>query len=233
MDQYGNRSMGYKKYTNAEFFRSSAEEIFTKKFLEGYMHDLHINFVSSEGRAESYNMLHRKGPNEKFFADFISANPQVGHHFQTRMETCEDLINDVDKEAKEEIDRENNCDCDNDCNCVTEVDEDRKEDGEGEAQATEVAREKSTMHLLGRKNLSSGFYNHELICELQERGQLGDACFGPKVDPRDENLTVSYKASMEQFMQQVEVARREEIYKHTTEDCSEGCRGRGCGQVKR
>ena len=89
------------------------------------------------------------------------------------------------------------------------------------------------MHLLGRKNLSSGFYNHVLMCELQERGQLGEACFGPKCDPQDENLTVSYKASVEQFMQQVEVDRREEIYQHTTEDCSEGCRGRGCGQVKR
>ena len=193
------------------------------------MHDLHINFVSSEGRAESYNMLHRKGPNEKFFANFISANPQVGHHFQTRMKTCEDLINDEDKEAKEdttEIDGENNCD-----NVIN--DEDKKKGEEGEEEATEVAREKSTMHLLGRKNLSSGFYNHELMCELQERGQLGEACFGPKCDPQDENLTVSYKASVEQFMQQVEVDRREEIYQHTTEDCSEGCRGRGCGQVKR
>ena len=193
------------------------------------MHDLHINFVSSEGRAESYNMLHRKGPNEKFFADFISANPQVGHHFQTRMKTCEDLINDEDKEAKEdttEIDGENNCD-----NVIN--DEDKKKGEEGEEEATEVAREKSTMHLLCRKNLSSGFYNHELMCELQERGQLGEACFGPKCGPQDENLTVSYKASVEQFMQQVEVDRREEIYQHTTEDCSEGCRGRGCGQVKR
>ena len=167
------------------------------------MHDLHINFTSSEGRAESYNMLHKGSANEKFFADFISANPEVGGHFQTRMKSCEDIINDEDNDG-EEVD-------------TAKVDEDK---------------ERSTMHFLGRKNLSSGFYNHELICELQERGKLQEACFGPKVDPEDDQQTISYKASVEQFMRQVEEKRKEELYSHTPDECSQGCRARGCGQVK-
>lgn len=146
-------------------------------------------------------MLHRGGANEKFFADFISANPQVGGHFKTKMRSCEDIIVDEDKEGEEELDTP-------------------EKDGE-----------KSTMHCLGRKNLSSGFYGHELICELQERGKLGNACFGPKTDPQDENETVSYKASVMEFMREVEDARKEEIYKHPPEECFDGCRRRGCGQV--
>ena len=171
------------------------------------MHDLHINFVSSEGRAEAYNMLHRGSENEKFFADFISANPETGGHFQTRMTTSEDIIQDEDSEGVEG----------------------GKEGLEDEKDSGKV--EKSTMHLLGRKNLSSGFYNHELISELEERGWLEDSTFGPKRDPEDEGQIVSYKTSVEKYMRKIEETRKDELYSHTREQCSQGCYQRGCGQV--
>ena len=52
-----------------------------------------------------------------------------------------------------------------------------------ELDTAEEEGERSTMHLLGRRNLSSGFYNHELVCELKERGKLEEAIFGPKESP--------------------------------------------------
>ena len=130
-------SLGFKKYKDAEIIRSSGEELFTKEFLENYMHDLHINFTSSEGRAESYNMFNRGKEKHRFFEKFISANPDTGGHFKTRSSASDEIIDGEDKE-REELDT--------------------VEEEEGE---------RSTMHLLGRRNLSSGFNNHELVCELK------------------------------------------------------------------
>ena len=202
MDQYGNSKMGFKKYKDPKIFRSSGEELFTKDFLENYMSDLHINFTSSEGRAESYNMFHRGKEKHRFFEKFISANPNTGGHFKTRSSASDEIIDGEDKDA-EQVDTE-------------------EEEEEGE---------RSTMHLLGRRNLSSGFYNHELVCELAERGRLEEAIFGPKESPEDENKTVTYKESIEDFMREIDDLRREELYSHNAAECPDGCRLRGCGQV--
>ena len=201
MDQFGNSTMGFKRYKDAEIFRSSGEELFTKEFLENYMHDLHINFTSSEGRAESYNMFNRGKEKHRFFEKFISANPDTGGHFKTRSSASDEIIDGEDKE-REELDT--------------------VEEEEGE---------RSTMHLLGRRNLSAGFYNHELVCELEERGKLEEAIFGPKESPEDEKKTVTYKESIEDFMREIDDLRREELYSHNDAECPDGCRLRGCGQV--
>ena len=164
MDQYGNSKMGFKKYKDPKIFRSSGEELFTKDFLENYMSDLHINFTSSEGRAESYNMFHRGKEKHRFFEKFISANPNTGGHFKTRSSASDEIIDGEDKDA-EQVDTE-------------------EEEEEGE---------RSTMHLLGRRNLSSGFYNHEMVCELAERGRLEEAIFGPKESPVKQAINWSSK----------------------------------------
>ena len=200
VDQYGNKTMGFKKYDNSEIVRSTGEELFTREFLRAYMNDLLINFTSSEGRAESYNLSQRGSERQKFFEQFISANPGSGGHFQRRLANSDDIFDEEDAAELSEEPQKDNC------------------------------PEKSTMHLLGRKNLSTGFYNHELICELEERGQLQNSFFGPKADPKDESKSISYKASIEQMMKEIETVRREELYTH--KECAEACRSRGCGQVK-
>ena len=206
--------MGFKKYENAKIFRSTVEELFTKEFLEQYLHDLHINFTSSEGRAESYNMFHRGGKKQAFFEKFVSANTKTGGHFhRRRSESCEESL-------------------------VEDKDEEKEGDGEGgecedtEEGGKENCPEISTMHLLGRKNLSSGFYNHELICELDERNMLKDSIFGPKQDPEDPSKTICYKESLRSMMKDIESKRRNELYTHKAEDCDEKCQSRGCSQVR-
>ena len=166
------------------------------------MHDLLINFTSSEGRAEAYNLFHRGSDRQKFFEQFISANPKTGGHFQRKLSNSEDIFDEFDEDAAELL----------------------------EEPQKENCPQRSTMHLLGRKNLSTGFYNNELISELEERGQLQTSFFGPKEDPKDEKQEISYKASMEEMMREIETVRREELYAH--KECAEECRSRGCGQVK-
>ena len=167
VDQFGNSTMGFKKYKDAEIIRSSGEELFTKEFLENYMNDLHINFTSSKGRAESYNMFNRGKEKHRFFEKFISANPDLGGRFKNGSSASDEIINGEDKDAEE-------------------LDTAEEEEGE-----------RSTMHLLGRRNLSSGINNHELVCELKEKGKLEEAIFGPKESPEDEKKTVTFKESIE------------------------------------
>ena len=42
---------------------------------------------------------------------------------------------------------------------------------------------------------------------------------------------MSYKESVESFMNSVEEKRKNELYPHLEKDCSEGCQTRGCGSV--
>ena len=89
----------------------------------------------------------------------------------------------------------------------------------------------SQMHKLSRKALSAGYYNHQILQEMLERGTLGDEIFGPKLDPSNPRKQLTYKDSQEMFMKKTDLQRRDELYKHTEEDCSPACRKRGCGQV--
>ena len=102
---------------------------------------------------------------------------------------------------------------------------------DNEDKGIEKGRKRSTMHELGRKNLSSAYYNHEVCCEMEERGHIESVIFGPKTDPNDPKHKISYKESIEEYMRVVDDLRKNELYEQTSEDCSEACKRRGCGQV--
>ena len=169
--------MGYRHYDNNTYYRSSAEELFDKNFLEAYAHDLHINQVSSEGRAEAYNLLWHGSQKEQFFQNFIAAHKETGGHFRAKRKASADIFEDKDEEA---------------------VVHDIEEPAGADATVGEHRVEVSTMNKLGRRNLSTGFYNHEVVAELTERGMLHETTFGPKADAGSKSQT--YKASLEEQM---------------------------------
>ena len=90
-------------------------------------------------------MFNRGKEKHRFFEKFISANPDLGGHFKNGSSASDEIINGEDKDAEE-------------------LDTAEEEEGE-----------RSTMHLLGRRNLSSSINNHELVCELKEKGKLEEA----------------------------------------------------------
>ena len=94
-----------------------------------------------------------------------------------------------------------------------------------------VESETSQMHELGRKMLSAGYYNHQVYNEMVDRNSVSTEIFVPKTDPLDQRKTLTFKESLEQFMKKTDEQRRNELYKHTDEDCSTACKKRGCGQV--
>ena len=204
-DMYGNPTCGYKFYgphLNVKVIRGSNEEYFEERFLEGYFEELMHSFVSIEGKAESYNGLFKDTEKTKYFKTFISFNPKTGGHFQTKEE----------KHSDEAIE-------DRDYDLLDEVEEDEDE-VEGKLR--------NSMHELHRKTLQTGFYNHQVKCELQERDQTDEWTFGPKEDPQDPRRKISYSESLERYMTRVDELRREEIYDHK---CSLDCRRRGCGSI--
>ena len=161
-------------------------------------HPFQHSFTTAESKCEAYNDLFRGTEKEDFFKDFLSFNPEVGGHFETKARMAEDEV----------IDGEDN-----------------------EEKKNEASKVRSTMHELGRKNLSSGYYNHEVYCEMAERCTIDSVIFGPKIDPADTKRKISYKESIEAYMKAVDELRKNELYEHTSDDCSEACRKRGCGQV--
>ena len=161
-------------------------------------HPIQHSFTTSEGKCEAYNEHFRGTEKVEFFRDFLSFNPEVGGHFETKASNAKDEL--IDGEEKEE-------------------------------KKNEERNVRSTMHELGRKNLSSAYYNHEVYCEMVERGIVGEVIFGPKVDPDDTKRKISYNESIEGFMRDIDELRKNELYEHTSADCSEACKKRGCGQV--
>ena len=91
--------------------------------------------------------------------------------------------------------------------------------------------EKSSMHELGRKSLGSGYFNNEVYKEMSERNIVEETIFGPKINQEDTRKNISYKDSVELFMKSVEEKRKNELYPHLEQDCSEDCKKRGCGNV--
>ena len=136
-----------------------------------------------------------------FFKEFLLYNPDVGGHFETKAAQASDEVIDGDDGEKDEKDDE------------------------------ERVGGRSTMHMLRRKNLSSAFYNHEIYCEMEERGSIDNVVFGPKTDPDDSRRKITYKESIEAYMKTVDELGRNELYSHSSEDCSEACKKRGCGKV--
>ena len=114
-----------------------------------------------------------------------------------------------------------------------ELIEDQEED-DGEADKEEEVDEiepNSTLHLMGRKNLSTAFYNHQVYQEMNERKQTDQVIFGPKENPQDPTQSISHKESLEDYMRSIDSLRRNELYEHTSSDCSGPCRRRGCGKL--
>ena len=68
------------------------------------------------------------------------------------------------------------------------------------------------MHEMHRKNLSQAVYRHWLQEELKERNKLGKTLFGPRLGRNGEYI--SYKASVEYVLNQVDGWRTEELYRH-------------------
>ena len=95
----------------------------------------------------------------------------------------------------------------------------------------ETEPENTQMHELSRKSLSQGFFNYQVKEEMKEREITDDFTFGPKVNPNNSKERIDYKQSIDDFMQEVDKQRTEELYKHSESDCSIDCKKRGCGLV--
>ena len=179
-----------------EVFRASAEEYISTMFLKCYMEELQHQWSSIESKVESYNGLWRETKEVKFCEDFVTFNPGVAGHFNSKKREEGQLIDDQDQDEEE----------------------------------TEAVPVKNTIHELGRKNLTS-FYHHEVHDEMVERKEVEEITFGPKEDDTNPGKKISFKQSLEQYMDTINTKRKDELYRHTPEDCSKICRERGCDRV--
>ena len=205
---YGNSNCGYKFYPahlKVKVIRGSNEQYFSVRFLERYFSELLLAFVSAEGKADSYNHSCRDTEQTRYFQKFIHFNKQVGGHFKTKEE--KQSIEPIDDEDDDSLD-----------------DKAKGDDDDGE----EVQSSRSTLHELHRRSVQTGFYIHQVRCELEERGQIEEWSFGPKDDPHNPLAKISFKDSLELYMNKVDELRRDEIYQHS---CSPDCLKRGCGSV--
>ena len=227
LDNYGNSTMGFKFYP-ASFkvtaFRASEMEYCSKKFLETYLAELQHSFVSSEGKCESYNDVHRISPERDFFDKFLLYNPEVGHHFKSTVKIAESEMfggqNEYESEL-EEVDSEDE---------EVEGEKEKEEEQDKLAERSETI-ERSSMHQLMKFNLRAAYFNHEVFEEMVERGHVESEIFGPYQDPTNPSQKISFKQSVDAYMRKIDNLRRNELYKHTAEDCSEACRRRGDGKV--
>ena len=122
----------YPKTCKVEVYRASAEEYFSTIFLKGYMSQLQHAWASCESKAVSYNETWRGTARAKFCEDFVTANPSVGGHF--------------DAKSKKDQSR-----------LVNDQEEDAKDEDSQDYHAT-----KKRIHELGKKNLRTAFYHHEV-----------------------------------------------------------------------
>ena len=72
------------------------------------------------------------------------------------------------------------------------------------------------MHELNRKSVASSFYNFWIPEEMKERNM--NFMFGPYHNDKDEGKVVTFKDSVEDFIEQIDDLRSQEIYKH--ENCA-------------
>ena len=149
-------------------------------------------FMSMESAAEAYNESHRESSAVNQLKDFILKNPKVGNHFNAK--------------AKEGSDGD-----------IVEI---PLSDEFNEQEANDHGkRVQNGMHELDRKSIVSSFYNFWILEELKERKI--HYMFGPyhkNIDGRD--VLVTFRDSVEDFIEGIDNLRSEEIYKH--EDCTVG-----------
>ena len=231
VDNYGSPEMGFKAYPvryNVKAFRASEMEYFSKKYLQSYLSRLQHAFVSSEGECEAYNDIHRNSPEARekreFFDKFLQYNPSVGHHFQSEVKIAEsEMIGGQEEAEEEEVGEEEEKDDDDD--------EEEEKEPERKKQRKDINAVRSSMHQLTKLSLREAYYEHEVFSEMAERGQVETEIFGPYVDASNPSARISRKQSFDAYMRRIDNLRRSELYKHGEEDCSEGCRRRGCGTV--
>ena len=111
-----------------------------------------------------------------------------------------------------------------------EGEKEKEEEQDKLAERSETI-ERSSMHQLMKFNLRAAYFNHEVFEEMVERGHVESEIFGPYQDPTKPSQKISFKQSVDAYMRKIDNLRRNELYKHTAEDCSEACRRRGCGKV--
>ena len=172
-------------------------------FLKAYMSELQHQWSSIESKVVSYNELWKDTTAVKFFEDFLASNPRVFGHFNSKQKGESELIDDQDKE---------------------EVDENPGQD-------TEETPVRNTVHELGRKDLGTSFYHHQVYEEMIERNDVERVTFGPKEDETNPGQKLTFKESLEDYMTYINNKRKDELYSHGPEDCSQICQDRGCGRV--
>ena len=201
VDQYGNPDMGYKKYPDS--FKVNTVRCSSEEYCSK-------RFLASYMSHLQHCFTTSEGESEAYNEVFKGTEKEA--FFRDFLNFNPDVGGHFEEKASTE----------------------KKELVDGEEKGTEEiekSRGRSTMHELGRKNLTSAYLNHEVFCEMVERGSVESVIFGPKNDPNDPRRKISYKESVEHYMKEVDQLRRGELYSHTAEDCSDACRRRGCGKV--
>ena len=103
----------------------------------------------------------------------------------------------------------------------------KEEEAEEEEESLEEGEErKCLMYQMSRKSLSQTLLNFHILEELKETGYIERISFGPKVVG---GKRISFKESREQFFEDVDLRRKEDLYCH--EVCYDGCKRRGCDDV--
>ena len=69
-----------------------------------------------------------------------------------------------------------------------------------------------SMFEMHRKNLSQALYRHWILEELRDRNKVGKVLFGPRYD--ETGHLVTYQESVDKFLENVDIWRTGELYKH-------------------
>ena len=78
--------MGWKYYADEKFvsIRASNEVFLDKTLVENYLALLHHGWVSSEGKCEAYNELHRDSVNVQKIQRFLNKNEKICDCFRSK-----------------------------------------------------------------------------------------------------------------------------------------------------
>jgi hypothetical protein len=190
-DKYGNMSNGYMFYKqDIPYVKATNEVYLDRSLVESDMSNFMHGFMSMESAAEAYNETFRHSTAVTQLKEFIDKNPSVGNHFNAKVR--ETKVGDyVDVPLSDDF---------------------------NEKEAEEKGRSiQNGMHELNRKSVVSSFYNCWIPEEMKERNM--NFMFGPYYKEEDGGkVVVTFKDSVEDFIEQIDNLRSREIYKH--ENCA-------------
>ena len=190
-DKYGNKSHGHMFYKkDIPYIKGTNEVFLTRSLVESKISNFMHGFMSMESAAEAYNETHRESATVEQFKDFIRQNPKVGNHFDAKAKEVDDG-DTVEIPLSEEF---------------------------NEKEAYENGkRVQNGMHELDRKAIVSSFFHSWIQEELKERNM--NFMFGPyHKEGGGQDVLVTFRDSVEDFIKKVDNFRSEEIYKH--DDCT-------------